>query len=246
MINLLNNYVEIDEKQFYRLVGRNKLLTNCPDFILTLKKFYIKEKTKNHIYQVLEPFADESTTPAYAFSLLEDLEVREGMTALAIGINPRGTKEDFYTENSKASLEKTRQKILVNTYQTQGIKAIKLFIQTDLFTVRTKNIEQINRASNLSSLSSESNYEFMQYWINKADIIIPAWGSSLNKFPSFFPRLAKDLVDNLNKVYILDKSGNAPAHPNKHGLLNQSLIKVDKMADKDDLDFIQLAKKSIN
>lgn len=234
MDNLLNSHEIIDRQRFYQLTGLTSqdFLENCSKFILTEKKLL---KSSEKAYIVIEPYPDKKmgTNPDCAFSILIDKTVindPDALIVMAIGKNPKGNQSDIEKNNDEWRLEQTRNNALTYSLRTLH-KPIKMFVQTDLFIERTEHANEVDHDD-----LGENTLKCLNFWIGKADIVIPAWGHFDKKSsPDNLAEVTGRLKDSLEKVYVMalgmDKDGNTyPAHPIDTHLIRRStgkLIKVE-------------------
>ena len=169
----------------------------------------------------------------------------KGLTVVAIGANPRGTsgrsnysnKERREANKKNPRLERTRGNLLRRIiYTMNGQNAdstnrvfLKEFIQLDLFTLRTKSAGDLIPLILDSSISTKKKYNpvIINYWVSKADWLIPCWGQKpdedLAKLENYNDFIKNDILKEYKaskkgSIYLLASDKNYPAHPNQRGL----------------------------
>lgn len=202
--------------KFKKEYGAEQPVEGVKSYIHTRHKL-LKEPTINYrnfisstddlpIYDVVEPETNKDVLPLIAFSILEDEKVTDGLTVLALGINPKGKSnedDDNTARTVSDQMEKaksitipdaTRRNALLRLMcsNLDGGKPIKRLVQADLYTKRTENAGEVN------SVVTEENLTHIYYWFKYADYIYPSLGSSfLDKFKK--QKKYKEFMDNITK-----------------------------------------------
>lgn len=126
---------------------------------------------------------------------------------VSIGLNPSGFKKNETKDKVKEmkdsilkspTLEATRRNAIkeIMSILEKENASLKYFVQLDLYTDRSNN------ARDCELEMKKFNVHVIRYWLEKADIIIPAWGS---RGPSLDPLLISVVNDILK--YKKSKSG---------------------------------------
>lgn len=117
--------------------------------------------------------------------------------AVSIGLNPSGYKKNGTKDKVKelkdsilkhSTLERTRKNAIkeIMPILEKENASLKYFVQIDLYTDRSNN------ARDCELEMKKFNVHVIRYWLEKADIIIPAWGS---RGPSLDPLLISIVND---------------------------------------------------
>lgn len=221
--NYTNGFSKLTNKQLHKLFSNESM--HGDQFFKENKRLFKDINKENNLkFDVME--IGDPLYKKFAFSILENKAVDHGKTVVTIGLNPHGTDTDLRLIGKLPSLEPTRQTAIVRSIATLDELGEKLqrLVQLDLFAIRTNDASDLKKLAgkntNPVDLVGEYNPSVIKYWLEQADFVIPAWGSStpeivLNPSLCEYYKFILNLIGNhkKNEIYLFGLNGNlTPTH----------------------------------